>query len=186
MHAEELVALWPGRGGVTRVASRAMGHRKTLAASFTILGLLVGACCFGGSTPATQATRLEPWGLELTHGTFTGGLQPGGTYLFTSGDGSSTVTISAAAPGGPAASRQPTEIASGQVQWSRPRSYAGLSGMEARLTDLAAGRVHWVGAVDAPGGVVWMHLETSTEWIDTPTRGDPGWETLANGLHSAP
>jgi len=161
-------------------------RRLVLAFSLSTLALLITACCFGASTPSSNITRLDPWGLELDHGSFTGGLQPDGSYRFTSADGSSTVTVTAASPGAAAAQRQPTEVASGQVQWTRARSYAGLSGMEARLTDAPGARVHWVGAVDAPGGVVWMHLETSTQWIDTPTRGDPGWETLALGLHRAP
>ncbi len=149
------------------------------------LSMLLLACCFGGSGGGgSTVTRLDPYGLELEH-MYTGGAAAGGSYLFTSGDGSSTVTISAAAPGAAAALRDPHEIAAGGVQWTRARSYGGLSGMEARLTDGFQGQVHWVGAVDAPGGVVWMHLQTSTQWIDTPTRGDPGWETLANGLRPA-
>lgn len=152
------------------------------------LGLLAPllACGFGGSdAPPSNVTRLDPWGLEIDLGTFSGGRQPDGSYRFTSGDGSSTLTFTAAAPGAPAAQRQPTEIASGELQWSRPHAYDGLSGMEARLTDGAAGRVHWVGAIDAPGGVVWMHLETSAQWIDTPTRGDPGWQARADAVRRA-
>lgn len=156
---------------------------KHILAGLALLSPLL-ACGMSGSDDGS-VTRLEPWGLELELARFTGGAQPDGSYRFTSADGSSTVTVSAAAPGAPAAQRQPTEIASGSVQWSRPRQYDGMSGMEARLTDERAGRVHWVGAIDAPAGVVWLHLETSTEWIDTPTRGDPGWETCARGVRRA-
>lgn len=156
------------------------------AISFTALTFLVLACCFGGSGRAATVTRLDPFGLELEH-SFTGGAQADGSYAFTSGDGSSTLTVSAAPPGGPAATRVATDLLghAAEVQWTRPRSYAGMSGMEARVNDVLAGQVHWIGAIDAPGGVVVMRLTTSSQWIDTPTRGDPGWETLATGLRRA-
>jgi hypothetical protein len=156
------------------------------ALSFLTLALLVLACCFGGSSGGPTVTRLDPWGLELQH-SFSGGAQPDGSYVFVSGDGSSTLTVSAAPAGGPAASRAATDLLGhpADVQWTRPRTYGGMSGMEARLNDVLAGQVHWIGAIDAPGGVVVMRLSTSSQWIDTPTRGDPGWETLATGLRRA-
>jgi hypothetical protein len=157
------------------------------ALSFSALALLVLACCFGGTSGGGgSVTRLDPWGLELQHA-FHGGPLPDGSYAFTSSDGSSTLTVAAAPPGGPAASRVATDLLghAADVQWTRPRTYAGMSGMEARLNDVLAGQVHWIGAIDAPGGVVVMRLSTSSQWIDTPTRGDPGWETLASGLRPA-
>lgn len=164
-------------------------HTVLRVGSALVLSFLVLACCFGGgSSAASNTTRLDPWGVELDHGSFVGGALPDGSYLFTSGDGSSTLTISAATPGVPAASRQPTDLLGhlAAVQWTRPRSYAGMSGVEARVNDTAQGQVHWIGAFDAPSGaVVVLRLSTSAQWIDTPTRGDPGWETLALGVHRA-
>lgn len=156
--------------------------------SFAALTFLVLACCFGGSGGGgSSVTRLDPWGIELAH-TMTGGARADGSYVFTSGDGSSTLTVSAAPAGGPAASRVATDLLghAAEVQWTRPRTYAGMSGMEARLNDVLAGQVHWIGAIDAPGAVVVLRLSTSSQWIDTPTRGDPGWETLALGVRRAP
>jgi hypothetical protein len=160
-------------------------HTVLRASSIVVLSFLVLACCFGGSGAASNTTRLDPWGVELDHGSFVGGALPDGSYLFTSSDGSSTLTVSAALPGVPAASRQPTDLLghAANVQWTRPRTYAGMSGIEARVNDTAQGQVHWIGAFDAPtGAVVVLRLSTSTQWIDTPTRGDPGWETLALGV----
>lgn len=161
-------------------------HTIVRGLSFATLALLVLACCFGGGASGPTVTRLDPWGVELEHSSV-GGLQADGSYLFTSEDGSSTVVVQAAPPGGPAASRDALALLGHPVtvQWTRPRSYAGMSGMEARVSDVSAGQVTWVGAFDAPGGVVMMRLSTSSQWIDTPTRGDPGWETLATGVRPA-
>ncbi len=160
----------------------------TRALSLTVLSLLVLACCFGGSSAASNSTRLEPWGVELDHGSFVGGALPDGSYVFTSGDGSSTLTISAGLPGVAAAARQPTDLLGhvATVQWTRPRTYAGMSGVESRLNDTTLNQVHWIGAFDAPGGVVVMRLSTSSAYIDNATRGDPAWEALALGVRPAP
>lgn len=162
-------------------------HTIARVSSFSTLALLVLACCFGGSSgSSTTVTRLDPWGVEIEH-PMHGGVQPDGSYLFTSGDGSSTVVVQAAPAGGPAASRDAIALLghAADVQWARPRTYGGMSGMEARVNDVMAGQVHWIGAFDAPGGVVMMRLSTSSQRIDTPTRGDPGWETLAVGVRRA-
>ncbi|MBX7190919.1 MAG: hypothetical protein K1X94_02620 [Sandaracinaceae bacterium] len=156
------------------------------ALSFVVLALLVLACCFGGGGGGPTVTRLDPWGVEL-ESSFSGGVQPDGSYLFTSGDGSSSLVVQAAPPAGPAAGREALALLGhpATVQWTRPRTYAGMSGMEARVNDTVAGQVVWIGAFDAPGGVVVMRLSTSSQWIDSPTRGDPAWESLAMGVRPA-
>ena len=166
--------------------------RTTLALGSAVM---LAGCCLGGgggggSSSAPVSHRLDPYGISISlSAAHTGGATPTG-YTFTSGDGSSTVQVTAAAPGVPAAQRSPTELLPGtvaEVQWSRPATFGGLPGVESRVLERSpAARAHWIGAVDGPRGVVWVHLFTDAHWVPGPTDGDLGWTTLRDSVRPAP
>jgi len=152
--------------------------------------LVAGCCCPGGGSAPPVTYRLDPFGISIAlSAQHTGGASPVG-YAFTSGDGSGTIQVTAAAPGAPAAQRAPTEILPGAmttVQWARPASFAGMQGVEWRVHEsFPAQRVHWIGAIDGPRGVVWLHAYTDARWVPGPTDGDLAWTTLRDSVRMAP
>ena len=155
--------------------------------SIGVLLLLCAACCLGGGATSRQTHRLDPLGISVDLPTSHTGGASGAGYLFTSGDGSSTIQVAAAGPGGPAQTRTATEIVPGAVvQWSRAASVGGMTAQETRLSDPMRMRTHWVGAFDGPRGVVWVDLSTDTSWVPGPTDGDVAWTALRDGIRAAP
>ncbi len=161
---------------------------RTLHAFVPFAFVLVAGCCLGGGGGSTPLSthRLDPYGFSIDlSAAHTGGATPAG-YSFRSGDGSSTVQALAAAPGAAAAQRSPLELMPGattEVQWSRPATFGGLPGLESRVVERApAERTHWIGSIDGPRGVVWLHLFADTRWVPGPTDGDLGWTTLRDSV----
>lgn len=152
--------------------------------------LLSAGCCFGGTGNEWVTHRLEPYGISIDLAAGEAGGPAGPGYLFTSGDASSTVTVTPALPGGPAATRTVHDIlpgASAVVEWTRPCAFGDMTGTETRaLESFPHARVHWMGAVDAPSGVVFIDLATDQRWITSPTAGDLAWTTLRDSVRRAP
>jgi len=154
--------------------------------SYGLLLLLVSACCLGPNATGPEIRDLSPLGISVELTGHTGG-PSGSGFSFTSGDGSSTIEVTPAVAGAPAATRSPTELLGPvEVQWTRPFSYAGMSGFESRALEYASQRTHWVGALDGPRGPIWIHLSTDTHWVPGPTDGDLGWQTLRDGVRLVP
>ena len=95
-------------------------------------------------------------------------------------DGATTVSLEQALPGTPAAQRDPLErLPSSTVQWSRPTTIGGMSAMESRLIPASPlPRVDWLGAVDGPTGVVWIHVYLTSATPLGPTEFDSFWNTV--------
>ncbi len=166
---------------------------RTLASvGLLVLFLFSNACCFGGasSSSARVAHRLDPYGVSIDLAPGETGGPAGAGYLFTSGDASSTIAITSAGPGGPAATRSVHDVllgASTQVEWTRPCAFGDLMGTETRVIEsFPHARVHWIGAIDAPSGVLFVDLATDQRWITTPTMGDLAWTTLRDSVRRAP
>jgi hypothetical protein len=155
-----------------------------------LLSAMTSACCFGGTGASWVTHRLDPYGISIDLAPGEVGGPAGAGYLFTSGDGSSTVAITPASPGGPAASRTVHDFlpgASTTVEWTRPFAYGDMTGTETRATEsFPHARVHWIGAIDAPAGVVFIDLATDQRFITGPTEGDRAWTTLRGSVRRAP
>jgi hypothetical protein len=150
---------------------------------------LAGMCMpCGGGDDATTTHRLDSYGISFERpSNHVGGPTTSG-YAWTSSDGSSYSYVMPAPAGPPAAQRDPATLVPGvtssTVQWSRPVTIDGMSGIEARVIETAPqARVHWIAALDAPQGTILLWLVTDQRWVTDPTFGDRGWTALKNGVH---
>lgn len=155
------------------------------------LALLVVACCggcpgFGFDQPESQS--LDPYPITLV---LPAGFEPtrsGARVVLTDAEDPRVVSVFSAAPGGDASTRSASEVLPGAtftVEWTRPCTFDGMTGTESRVVETAPeARVHWIGALDAPGGVLFIDVAADADVHFTPS-GDALWTQLRDSVRRA-
>jgi hypothetical protein len=146
-------------------------------------------CCpgFGFDQPETQSLDPHPITLVLP-----AGFEPtrsGDRVVLTDVEDPRVVSVFSAAPGGDASTRSASEVLPGAtftVEWTRPFTYDGMTGTESRVVETAPeARVHWIGALDGPGGVLFIDMAADADVHFTPS-GDDLWTQLRDSVRRVP
>lgn len=157
-------------------------------ATLTLLALCT-ACFSGFGFDQPEVTSLAPHPLSIVLSAGFEGTASGGSVLLTDPEDPRVIRVLAAGPGGRASTRDVGEVLPGAthtIDWLRPHTFDGMTGMEARVVETAPqARTHWIGIIDAPSGVVFIDVAMDEGMSSSPS-GDDLWVAARDSIRRAP